>query len=1499
MPLKNQICFMRSVFIFTSLLSIILILNFTSCFAQTDKPFEASNFQKEMIQLLENTQQQDCKDAAKGFESSWLKLNGSQQNSVIEIANMMRTRKMLVIPYFRDFVMSINAYSTGTISSNTFDQWSETLKQLITNLQKGNNKNFQAFIDFSKDIFGQNALNIAPGRTWKITATEFTLDYIDGKPVAVIPETDLLGITNGDTIIVHHTMGKYFPVDNMWEGKKGMIDWSRAGLDPNNVYATFYKFQIDCEKSEFTVDSATLTYAPILEDQLTGKLIDKLLANNTPETSGYPRFYSYDGNIFIKNIGDNATLHGGITIEGSKMSCSGGKDFKAELTLRRYDGAVGVKARANSFVLKKFEEIYSPQAEVNIYLGKDSIYHTGAILKYRVSTKQLVVERGKDGIARSAFFDSYHNNDIYADALYWRLDEPTLSMSEIPGSAAGESKFESINYFEKGRLDKYQNISDFNIINKIKQYTEEHQTMEIYTDELAKYISKTYVPETIRRTLYKLVEDGFIYYDESKEIVTVRKKTINYILNDQKHMDYDNIKMVSEPKNSTNGTIDMNTYAMNAKGVKSVVISDSNFVVIFPRKDSLIERKNRDIDFDGKMFAGRLDMYGSGFSLNYADWKMNLANIDTMLINIPNGQFGADGWPILVPIHSYVERLTGDLTIDVKANKSGMDRHWTYPSLKTTDKSYVFYNRPSTQGGAYDKNKFLYELEPFLFDSLLAFKADEVEFKGKLVSAGIFPDIVEPIGIQKDLALGFQTKRTALPMYGSKGTFSNTISLDNRGLLGNGSINYLTSVTKSDHFVFLPDSTTGKAQSFDMTATTLGGVDYPTVNGNNVGVSWKPYSDSMMVKTDSVPFKMFGKETDMTGTLVLTPKGLKGSGTVDWADATLKSGDINFGKNKMQSDTSDFVIKSIDPNKFALSTKNVNSNIDFDKQVGDFKSNTDDIATELPYNQYRTSINEFHWDMAKKNLKFTAPAGTEAEFTSIHPKQDSLSFTGTSANYSLNDFILKVNQVPYIAVADAHIIPDSGKVIIEPDAVMRTLNKAKIVADTINEFHNFFNVTANVFAKYSYKASGDYTFVSKNGTKQKINFTDIGVYKDSTKHYRTYAKTTIDTAQKFFIIPKVYYTGQVNIQAPVEELNFDGYAKLQMNNPNVKAEWFSINNNFTRDSSLIYYKDPVDPRKKPSTAGIVFEADSSDLYTAFFQAKKSSRDKNLFIANGIVYYDETAKEFVAGDPDKILNEATRGNIIKYNDATGKVYAEGKMDMGLNFGLVDVQAAGYINTDVIKNKYDFKLLMGIQFDIKDDLLESMGKTVLANNFSQEDLDYFSDDFAKSIPEFIALKNEKKFNDQMNKDGTFKKPEDFKYTMFFTDLHLVWDKDSKSFYSKGPFGIAYVGPIAINRMIQGAYLEIGYKKSGDYMNLYIPGDDGKYYYFFYQNNNMQILSGDRNWMVALQSIDPEKRRTKTDDGKVYQYTVASENKMNTFLARMQYIETGKKEFDPNKK
>ena len=721
---------------------------------------------------MNTTKREDCAQAAKDFAVAWTVFSSDQKQLIITMANMMKERRMLTEPYFINFFQALNGFTKSKQQSGTFDEWSDVLKQVINGLTKGNNKPYELFIEFSNALFSKNALYISASKTWQSTSNDYNLGYKNGIPYITFSDLSLMAYTDGDTIYIHETAGTFFPFETKWVGKKGVVSWSRAGLDSNNVTTRFNRYEVDCNKSEYTVDTAYMTYLPFIKNELKGRFTDKLLSNNKPATSSYPRFVSYTKDFVIDKLADNAKLVGGIQLQGAKVACSGDKDHKAVLILKRFDGQIGVKAMASEFGIKKFEELNSAQAEVIIYEGKDSIYHTGAAIKYRFSTKQLSVFRGKDGIAKSAFFDSYHQQEITADAIYWNLAEPTISIKQVYGAGSTSTSFESANYFERGTLEKFQNVADYNIIALIKKYTEVHATREIYADELAHFINPKYSLETIQGTLYKLVEDGFIYYDEGKDIIRVRQKTISYVLDSQKKIDYDVIKIVSQT-DSANAKIDLRSYNMDTKGVKNIMLSDSNFIVIFPRKDSLTVKKNRDMDFSGKMFAGRIDLYGKGFSLDYADWRMSLANVDTVLINIPNGDLDKTGMPVLVPIQSYIEKVTGTLTLDTKYNKSGKERHWSMPALKSDQNSFVYYERRSIFNNVYKKDKFYFQLDPFTFDSLNAFQSRRISFAGKLVSAGIFPDITDQgRHSARPCHWVFLIRRSDLPLYGGKGVLT-------------------------------------------------------------------------------------------------------------------------------------------------------------------------------------------------------------------------------------------------------------------------------------------------------------------------------------------------------------------------------------------------------------------------------------------------------------------------------------------------------------------------------------------------------------------------------------------------------------------------------------------------------------------------------------------------------------------------------------------------------
>ncbi|MEO6167563.1 MAG: hypothetical protein ABIO46_01005 [Chitinophagales bacterium] len=1472
-----------------SLLFFAIILMCSSSFAQSAPGFsnDPAAFLKEATQLLTDTRREECQQTAKDLEDAWPLFSASQKSDIIELATSMRERKMLVTPYFQKFFATVVAFRKNFKDEDFFDSWKDVSAAVITNQRQGNYKKYEEYLDFSFALFSRHAFLISDGRTWKFDSDVYELKMESNNPVLKVEDCTIIGITEKDSLRIEGTSGSYFPMDSRWQGSKGRADWTRVGFGADEVYVTFSNYSIDCRQSEYSADSARLFYEAYDKKNIVGKFSDKLLSFTNPETTTYPRFESYRKDLQFDNIAPHVKLYGGITLQGAKMNANGSADQKAMIKIFRYDKLLGVVAKSSNFDINKNKEINASQADVKLLLGKDSVLHGGVTLRYDSEKRQLYLFRGKNGIQKSPFYDYFHSMEISPDVIFWDMNEPTMFLRNISQSGQSEVVLESFDYYSAGKMDKFQNIADYNIIEKLRTIVETSGEKEFTTEDLAKKLGPKYSAQTIKGILYKLVEDGFVDYDDQKEMVRVRYKTFHYVDAKRKKIDYDNIRLDSKT-DSVNAEIDMRSMDMQLRGVRDIALSDSNFVVVFPRENNVTVKRNRDMDFSGMMFAGRLDMSGDGFGFDYDDFKIELSTVDSVLINIPTGKFDETGKATLGPIKSIIEKVTGNLQIDSKDNRSGRVRHRQYPILTTTQPSYVYYDQKRTLGGVYDRSEFYFQLAPFVFDSLNRFSPLKVGFDGKLVSAGIFPELKDPISIQQDLSLGFKTKKTDIAVYDGKGTFTNQISLDNSGLRGKGTIKFLPSVSTSKDIVFYPDSMNAKSDSFTIKATVMNGIEYPNVNGLKDVIHWIPYNDSMVVKMDTVPFRIFDGKTTLRGALVLQSSGLSGSGNVDWSDATLSAMDIDFGKNKMKADSADFTIKSLDPKKFALKTSDVSASIDFDKRIGEFKSNTDDISTSFPYNQYRTSINEFKWEMDKKKMTFLAPPGTEAEFTSVHPDQDSLSFNGGSATYDMQNYILKINKIPYIDVADARIFPDSGKVVIEAEARMRTLTRAKITMDTIDEYHRLDSVVANIYGRNSLKASGIYSYVNKTGKAQKIKMDDIGVFRDSTKtNFHVYAKGVVDTSQRFTLIPKIFYKGKVNIASNDERIQFDGFAKLDISNPKVRAEWFSMDNYMNKDSAFVVYADPENESHKPMTAGMVFDADSSDLYTSFFNAKKRSGDKNLFVANGIVFYDEKAKEFIAGDPEKILNEALRGNVLRYNDATGKVKAEGKMNLGLNYGMVDVVSAGEITTDVNKNNPVFNVALGIRFDLDKELMAMMTKSILQGNYDEPDADYSVETFQKALPEFLDPKKEKAFNDAFNASGNIVRSDALPFTIFFSNVELKWDKTSRAFYNTKPFSIAFIDDKSMARVVPG-YIELGFKRSGDYMNLYIPaGDADFWYYFYYAAGNMQIVAGEQPFNEALVNINPDKRRAETKDGKSYQYNPGSENKKNTFVNRMKFL------------
>jgi hypothetical protein len=71
--------------------------------------------------------------------------------------------------------------------------------------------------------------------------------------------------------------------------------------------------------------------------------------------------------------------------------------------------------------------------------------------------------------------------------------------------------------------------------------------------------------------------------------------------------------------------------------VKEVPISDSAFVYFVSLKNNAISlQKDRNMEFDGLVYAGRMDLFGEKYKFQYAPFTVDLTKVDTMRINVPD-----------------------------------------------------------------------------------------------------------------------------------------------------------------------------------------------------------------------------------------------------------------------------------------------------------------------------------------------------------------------------------------------------------------------------------------------------------------------------------------------------------------------------------------------------------------------------------------------------------------------------------------------------------------------------------------------------------------------------------------------------------------------------------------------------------------------------------------------------------------------------------------------
>lgn len=849
-----------------------------------------------------------------------------KKHNTIAACNALRKRKAKAYPDYFNCVNAIMAFDQNkTIPDDNYRVWHTVLMNNIADRQTTLRK-INTFLRASKQYADDNTLNQTPSLKWMCDTRDITFVNDDNTLVLDIPRTRLVCYSQNDSIEVFETYGKYNFSTHAFDGEEGTITWERVGLSRDQTIATFGRYKIDMDRNNLKVDSVKFRNTNYFSFPLYGSVEHKVTNSKTTIGKLYPKFRTAYERHEIKSIFQDIDYIGGFTQQGATFIGSGSDTSYAEVNIYRHD-TLFINVKAQSFKLTD-KRVESDNAKITIKLDDSEITHPSLLFRYINNKREVHLVRLNEGLSKSLYEDTYHMVSMDIEQIRWNMNKTEMELGMITGAATGYSLFESLSYYREEDYYAIQGMAFVHPFQEIADFYKYNGGVPFTSKDFAYF--KRIASDEIRQFFATLSFDGFIDYDPVTDIVTPKPRMFDYLKFRLRKKDYDVIRFQSEtPGNVPNGTLDLKNYNICLNGVTGIAISDYQNVALFPDNGQVILKRNRDFQFDGAINAGMIRLEGSGLYFSYNDYRIELNRIERMRMKVISNEVGPMGEPLLAVVGNTVSDLSGYLEIDEPDNKSGNRKNPQYPRLTSTKESYVYFDDPKIQNGAYKRDRFHFKVDPFTFENINHITFNNTSFDGVLTT-GIFPDIRQKLVVRDvDNSLGFvqEAPPEGYPVYQGRATFYNKVDLSNRGLLGIGDLRYIKSLSRSDRFLFLPDEANGYTKDFNVEHTTTG-VTFPSVelgqgqrilgldSKERTGQTWlcyRPYEDNMDVSNTIGKFNMFsnsktsgGFDCILSGTLSVRPDGLHGTGRADLQSATLEAEVFDFTDHTIDADTSYF-----------------------------------------------------------------------------------------------------------------------------------------------------------------------------------------------------------------------------------------------------------------------------------------------------------------------------------------------------------------------------------------------------------------------------------------------------------------------------------------------------------------------------------------------------------------------------------------------------------------
>jgi len=1500
------------------LLAIAALLFCLSATAQNKSPV-AISFPDSVRIVLENTKNVDATTVGAAFAGVWNNIGLDLQTKIIQHSKQIRKKGYRLRPeitnYFGAIADAINLEAADPEKLNGFLKVTDQVIELESRDQA--NKFFVA----AREFFEHHSLHYDKSFRLTSKDDDFSFDYIslDGvvpmtnstpvdtisawqpdpdttfidpasfnslPPPPTTPPPDLTGpiirfkrtslvfSTPYDSAVLTEAKGTYSLRDRIFVGENGRFDWSSAGLSKDSVYFDFtapYFFNVT--KPEFKAEQGNMFYIGRTPGKVTGVFEFKSVSHKNENDAQWPRFTSFDNNIATKGLPNpKLTFIGGFSLQGRKVSSA---SLNGGLSKLELDGEAGKRfvIQSKSFDLQD-SAIAAKKSMVVIYHDNDSLTHPAVDFQFNIAKENIVLSKSKASQKDAPFASSFFDVDFSSDVVLWDLNSDSLNFYTSGGVSQSPMVIESVDHFDYDDFHLLDGVGfTFHPLMLAAGYAQRYGTNSFYVDDVAQRYRKEV--REVRRAMDFLSKKGMLDYNPATGSVVLKEKAKHIADAYTNRTDYDNLKIHSIIHGPPNSTINFKRGDMTVRGVEEVDVSDSLNFHIEPDSGVIVILRNRDIIFDGKITAGNFEIRGKKFTFKYDSFLINLTRIDSIRFYVveknakgqkvrklvQNSLVGADSTAAAaggIDMEATAKKKSGTLFINIPDNKSGRMDIPNFPNLDASGGGVIYFDRREVLNGIYRRSVF-FVVPPFKLDSLSDADPASINFDGTFGTNGMFPNFKEKLHTMPDKAMGFNhdTPASGYQLYKGDGKFTGIINLDNKGIRGDGQIDYLAASVKSNDFIFYPDSVTTHGTIGEIKERQVGPVWFPQMTLPEFKLKWTPKIDRFDLKNEKDPFNFYNGTAQLNGRLTVSKKGVSGGGRLSTRGSDILSNDMSFAAKDFYAHNARFQVKTENATKPALAGRDVSVHFFLDQNYAEIKPEVQGVAAiNFPYAQFRTSIPTARWDLNTQQILMTKGPEVPIEdsyFYTTREDLDSLRFNATQASYDIKTQQLKVSGIPYIIVADAKITPENNEVLILENAKIGQLTNTVIVLDTLNGYHRLTQGVVDIISRTEFSGYATYQYVNALSDTFNIKMSDFKlealVPEETQKKRKTVAATQQTVARgsvteddKMVLAPRLFYKGDMVMYATKPALQLKGYTKLDLRKLKNYKTWLVYEQSGDEKEIFIDFDKAVTEEGRRADAGLHFTSDNK-LYISFVTDKRNDDDEDFFLPSGYLFYDTAGSEFKIEDRAKASGEKLSGKVLAYNDEKEEVRFEGPVSFFKPLPDFTVTASVIGSGNIETNDIKMNSLVIADMKVPDQVFQIMGQTIagIVKNETVEEGAGDHTELLYKVANVVGEKVAKEYESRSlqnyfplaNVPGLAK-------PMVFSNVELKFSQKYSAFYSVGKLGLSNLNRTDINGAFEG-FMEAKRTEDGSpVFHVFIKASPEAWYYFGYEDQRLMIHS-----------------------------------------------------------